>query len=154
VREALFSIWAQRLPGARFLDLFAGSGVVGIEALSRGADFIALVEGDRRRFHALVATLREVDNESSDAYLLHLPAELGKLSSRTASTFDLVFADPPYAFDDVEALLDGGAQLLAAGGELAIEHSRRRQVALPHDALAVVDERNYGESSLTFFQRR
>lgn len=153
VREALFSIWGERVAGRRFLDLFAGSGAVGIEALSRGAALAVLIEGSSRRFHVLAANLRHLNLERGEARRLDLPRELSKLSSEYGGAFDLIFADPPYAFGDFESLLDACEKLLAQGGELAIEHSRRGSTLKERGGLARVDQRSYGESSISFYRR-
>ena len=152
VREALFSIWGERIAGCRFLDLFAGSGAVGIEALSRGAELAVLVEGSGRRFRGLAANLSDLDLRRCEARRLDLPRELTKLSSEYRESFDLIFADPPYAFSALERLLDGCEELLAQGGELAIEHSRRVSTPAESGGLARVDQRSYGESSMSFYR--
>lgn len=148
VREALFSIWGQRIRGARFLDLFAGSGAVGLEALSRGAAEAVFVEVSRRVAGVAEANAVRVAADGWSVLRGELPEALEKLSP---GYYDLVFADPPYDFVDYEAVIAGVAPLLAAGGALAVEHSVR--VALPRAAggLALCDERVYGESALTFY---
>ena len=153
VREALFSIWQQELPGARLLDLFAGSGAVGFEALGRGAAAVVLVEGDPR----VARTLR--DNAASLAlgpdtriYRLRLPAGLSVLAEREAS-FDLVFADPPYGYGDLCRLVDDAAPLVATGGSLCLEHRSRDQPPPAPPGLALLETRRYGESCLTFYGR-
>lgn len=153
VREALFSIWSERVGGCHFLDLFAGSGAVGIEAVSRGAGFAQLVEGNSGTFRVLFSNLRDVEDERLEARLLELPRELEKIRSQSSVSFDLIFVDPPYSFGDLEKTLAGCETLLAEGGELAIEHSRRRTLAESSGGLVAVDERAYGESAVTFYRR-
>ena len=151
VRESLFSIWRERVPGARFLDLFAGSGAVGIEALSRGALFACFVESDPRALRDVERNAGDLPRAAWRAWRGRLPATLGELAAAEAA-FDLVFADPPYAFDDYERLIAGSAGLLAAGGEIAVEHSAR--VELPESAGATRrrDQRRYGESAISFYR--
>jgi 16S rRNA G966 N2-methylase RsmD len=81
-----------------------------------------------------------------------LPAALGQLEAAGEPAFDLVFADPPYAFDEYEKLIESVAALLSAGGELAVEHSAR--VCLPEAAgpLRLADLRRYGETALAFYR--
>ncbi len=154
MREALFSIWNERLRGCRFLDLFAGSGAVGIEALSRGAEFALLIEGNSRRFRALVDNLKDLDlGNRCEARQLELPRELGRLPTGYLGSFDLIFADPPYAFKAIPKLVDRCDGLLAPGGEIAVEHARRGSFLTEDAVFATVDERTYGESAVTFFRR-
>lgn len=147
VREALFSIWSDRLEGASVLDLFAGSGVVGLEALGRGAVSILCIDDDPRAVKILEANASRL-GERLAVRRLSLPAGLAKLSG----PYDLVFADPPYAFDGYEELLTGVEPLLAEAGEMAIEHSSRRELPLEAGRLVRVDARRYGESSLSFYR--
>ena len=150
VREALFSIWGERLLEASFLDLFAGSGAVAIEAISRGALQATLVESSR----AVVAALKR--NAAflpvGTHRLLAVPVEraLRELGVQ-AEKFDLIFADPPYAWVPDAGFLAGCSALLLPGAWLTIEHSSR--VALPVEAgdLVCTDSRRYGESNLTFY---
>ncbi len=157
VREALFSIWQGRLEGARFLDLYAGSGAVGLEALSRGAARVLFVESDLSALRALERSCRPFGRERARRWRARLPAGLGELAARAEpdwSGFDLVFADPPYAFAAHSRLLEGIAPLLARGGEVAVEHSSRLE--LPEEAgdLVRTAARRYGETALSFYSRR
>jgi 16S rRNA (guanine(966)-N(2))-methyltransferase RsmD len=149
VREALFSIWQDRLPGARFLDLFAGSGAVGLEAVSRGAAEACCVEADPRAVRLLAATCRRLARGAVRVRRASLP---GGLAAAVEGPFDLVFADPPYRFSAYGSLLAAIAPLLSADGEVAVEHSSR--VELPDEAgpLVATDRRRYGESAVTFYR--
>ncbi len=152
VREALFSIWSDRLDGARVLDLFAGSGVVGLEAVGRGALSVLAVDEDLRAVKTLEANAGQLGQGSAEIRKLILPYGLSRLAQEGAGPFDLVFADPPYAFDDYEALLTGAVPLLAADAEVVVEHSSRRDLPLEVGRLVRVDVRRYGESSLSFYR--
>ena len=153
VRESLFSIWQDRVPGARFLDLFAGSGAVGLEANSRGAAFVCFVEADPRVLRDLEKNAAGLPRESWRRWRGRLPGALAQLESAGEPGFDLVFADPPYAFTEYAKLIESSALVLAAGGELAVEASAR--AALPEAAggLRRTDERRYGETTLSFDRR-
>lgn len=153
VREALFSIWREPLAeGARLLDLFAGSGVVGLEAAGRGALRVVCVDRDRRSFPVLQSNRDRLGEALVELRTMDLPGDLAGFGKRESGSFDLVFADPPYRFSGYAALLEAVAPLLAEGGEVAVEHSAR--VALPSEVggLIQVDTRRYGESSLTFYR--
>jgi 16S rRNA (guanine966-N2)-methyltransferase len=158
VREALFSIWNESLPGCRFLDLFAGSGVVGLEAAGRGALRVVCVDQDVGAVRAIAANAGRIGEALVETRRLSLPAGLaglaglGRLGGAPAGAFDLVFADPPYRFDAFEALLLALPPLLAPDAEVAVEHSARRQLPLTAGPLVRTDLRRYGESALAFYR--
>jgi 16S rRNA (guanine(966)-N(2))-methyltransferase RsmD len=147
----LFSIWQPRIEGCRFLDLFAGSGAVGLEAISRGARRAVFVEGSARAFEALRRNVRELAVAEARLERARLPDGLQRLSGTKAS-FDVIFADPPYALTDFDALLKGAAPLLECDGEMAIEHSCRLQIAEPRAPWRLRERRSYGDSCVTFFR--
>jgi 16S rRNA (guanine966-N2)-methyltransferase len=152
VREALFSIWADRLSGARVLDLFAGSGVVGIEAAGRGALDVLAVDDDPRAARTIAENAARLVAGAVGAVAvlrLKLPRGLARIAGRS---FDLVFADPPYAFDGHAALLAAAAPLLARDGEIVVEHSARLDLPLEVGPLVRTDVRRYGESGLSFYR--
>jgi 16S rRNA (guanine(966)-N(2))-methyltransferase RsmD len=148
VREALFNLLAARRPldGARVLDLFAGTGALGLEALSRGAAAARFVE-----HHA--PTLRLARQNAAglgvEAACLFLRADaVGFLRRPPAERFDLAFADPPYDLDALPALPDLALAHLAPGGLFALEHDARHDFA-GHPALVV--SRPYGRTVLSIF---
>jgi 16S rRNA (guanine966-N2)-methyltransferase len=150
LRGALFSIWAGRLPGARILDLFAGCGSVGLEALSRGALEAVFVESGRGPLAALRRNLRLAATDATRVLAQALPGALGRLATEE-QRFDLVFADPPYSWTITEELLGAVRRVIRREGELALEHSRRNP---PPGELAEwvrTDVRRYGESALSFY---
>ncbi len=148
LREALFSIWQARLKGCRFLDLFAGSGAVGLEAISRGAGRVVFAEAAPRTFEVLQKSVRAHAPERTRVLRARLPAGIDRLPDEP---FDLIFADPPYAFSQHGALLRQVATRLAAGGEMAIEHSFRLRIAEPAAPWRRREKRCYGDSCLSFF---
>ncbi|HEX5761117.1 MAG TPA: 16S rRNA (guanine(966)-N(2))-methyltransferase RsmD [Thermoanaerobaculia bacterium] len=158
VREALFSIWSERVPGARFLDLFAGSGAVGIEAASRGAARVLCLEDDPRAVRTLRKNVEGLGGEGGErriaVWRVPLPRGLSRLVEQGEPPYDLVFADPPYAFDEYEELLRRVAPLVAEDGEAAVEHSAREPLAEEAAGLTRVSERRYGETALSFYRRR
>lgn len=150
VREALFSIWSDRIEGARVLDLFAGSGVVGLEALGRGALSVLAVDEGLRAVKTLEANAGKLGERLLQIRRLTLPAGLARLD---AGPFDLVYADPPYNFDAYGELLEAAASLLAQDGEVAVEHSSRRDLSIEAGPLTRVDVRRYGESAISFYRQ-
>lgn len=151
LREALASRWAARLPGCRFLDLFAGSGAVGLEAASRGAREVVLVEESPRVFQVLERNLARLDDPGVAPRRGRLPAELPRAAGR--EPFDLVFADPPYGFDAEAALLEACVPLLRPGAELALEHAARDPAPPAPPGLELVWRRRYGDSALAVYRR-
>lgn len=153
VREALFSIWSDRLEGARVLDLFAGSGVVGLEALGRGALSALAVDDNLRAVKTLEANAGRLGERLLEIRRLNLPAGLQRLVEEGAGPFDLVYADPPYNFGPYPELLESLAPLLAPDGEVAAEHTSRRELPIEAGPLTRVDVRRYGESAISFYRR-
>jgi 16S rRNA (guanine966-N2)-methyltransferase len=150
VREALFSIWSDRIEGARVLDLFAGSGVVGLEALGRGALAALAVDEGLRAVKTLEANAGKLGERLLEIRRLSLPAGLARLQG---GPFDLVYADPPYNFNLYAELLEAVASLLAPDAEVAVEHSSRRELPIVIGPLTRVDIRRYGESAISFYRR-
>jgi 16S rRNA (guanine(966)-N(2))-methyltransferase RsmD len=160
LRETLFNVLAPNISGARFADLFAGTGAIGIEALSRGAAEVAFIEN-----HASAAALirKNLDSLGIRCGFTVLPVDvlrgLEMLASRAKgaeSQFDFIFLDPPYAAAaDYERVLKflGSADLLAPGGMVIAEH--RRKFDLPENAEALHRFRvlKQGDAALSFYRR-
>jgi 16S rRNA (guanine966-N2)-methyltransferase len=149
VREALFSIWSPRIAGCRVLDLFAGTGAVGLEALSRGAAWATFVELAPRVCAALEASCRALAAGRAQVLRASLPEALRR---PPAVGFDLVFADPPYGFEAGRELIEAARSWVAPAGELVFEHSRRDPPPAPLAGWELVDRRGYGESCLAFYR--
>jgi 16S rRNA (guanine(966)-N(2))-methyltransferase RsmD len=147
-REALFDILQDDVDGSRFLDLFAGSGAVGLEALSRGASRAVFVESDSA---ALEANLAAVGARPEEHELLREDArDAAATLSRRGETFDLVFADPPYAIK--AAFSRSLATLLVPGGRLVLQTDSGADP--PSVAgLAPGARRAYGRNVFWFFER-
>ena len=146
VREALFSILADEVVGAHVLDCYAGSGALGIEALSRGAERVQFVEADRRTARTITANLASLGLQAEVVV-----ADVARAANRLAAdAVDLVLADPPYGdpLDGLVRLLDDlrlSGRLGAA--RVVVERDRRADDALPR-WLAVEQVRTYGDSAL------
>jgi 16S rRNA (guanine966-N2)-methyltransferase len=154
VRLALMDTLTPRLPGARLLDLFAGAGGVGLEALSRGAASATFVERDARAVAALrgnVQTLGVTDlaQVRRGDVLREIPALY-----RAGERFDLVFLDPPYEAGLVDETLQalGGGGLLLAEAWVIAQHFTKRPPAATIGALAAFRTRRFGETTLTFYR--
>jgi 16S rRNA (guanine966-N2)-methyltransferase len=148
VREALFSILAERVAGARVLDLFAGSGALGIEALSRGAAAATFVDSAAAAIRVVNANLEalgaEADVQRADARRF-----LGSASA-AARQYDLVFLDPPYRLAAAlgEVLSAALPAVLAAGAAVVAESDRRAPLDL---TLPKLDERRYGDTLIRIY---
>lgn len=150
VREALFSILAGRVPGGRFLDLFAGTGANGLEAWSRGAARVVLVDNST----ASMSIIREnVRTMGMTGDLRCIQADLPRDLARVDGHFDIIFADPPYRYEDYAPLLAGigASDLLDAEGILCLEHNRKREVPPAVEGLALERQKTYGDTTLSFY---
>jgi 16S rRNA (guanine966-N2)-methyltransferase len=151
VREALFGILAN-VEGARVLDLYAGSGALSIEALSRGAAYAVLVERDRQALAAIRDNLGNL-GETSRARVIPLPVERALSALSDDAPFDLVLCDPPW---DASARAIAALSRLAAGNSLkkdarvVVEHSQKDSLETP-PSLSHVDTRTFGDTALSFF---
>jgi 16S rRNA (guanine(966)-N(2))-methyltransferase RsmD len=152
LRAALFSIWGERLAGASLLDLFAGSGAIAVEAWSRGAATVTLVESDRRSLAAVRANVALIAAPGA-ARLLAEPAltALGRLVGEGAR-FDLIFADPPYADLPDDRLFAAAARVAAAGASLAVEHRAGVDLGELRGGWRRGAVRRYGDSGLSFYE--
>lgn len=156
VLAALFSILGSRdsapgsLEGLRFLDLFAGTGRVGLEALERGASSVVWVESIRARAQAIERAVPRAAQGSAAVLNLELRRAVAWLLKR-GQVFDIVFADPPYHEGWGAALLAvrGLSELLAPDGILVVEHASREPLTVPPE-WRVGSDREYGETALTF----
>ena len=159
LRETLFNILAPRIAGARFLDLCAGSGAVGIEALSRGAAHVTFVDRSRKMY-ALIETnlkLLKVGGDETEIVSREALDFLKRNIKREEDQFDLIFFDPPYATDYLRVIgLFGqnGAELLAGNGTLIVEHHHKN--SLPEEVGSIIRSRilKQGDSALSFFSMK
>jgi 16S rRNA (guanine(966)-N(2))-methyltransferase RsmD len=152
LRETLFNVLGARVEGAHVLDLFAGTGAVGLEALSRGAASVAGVESDRRAV-ALAGRNVAACGRAAD-YTIHSGDVLTVLAQlKPARAFDIVFLDPPYAYTRTHDVLAAAATHLSPEGVLVLERATRVEPDVP-DSLARVRDVRSGDSSLTMLVRR
>ncbi len=151
MREALYSIWADAVPGARVLDLYCGAAAVALEALSRGAHEAVAVDTDPRALRAVAANRDALGADTLIALRLSLPDQLQQLAG-AHEPFDLVFADPPYELRDYEALLIAAAPLVRPDGELTLEHAAATPTPEAAGPLIRIDRRTYGGSSISRYR--
>jgi len=147
LRETLFNILAPRVEGARVLDGYAGTGAIGIEALSRGAAHVSFVERDGRAVSLIQSNLAACGVEQG--YTIHrgdVASVLRQLPKN--ATFDLVLLDPPYQ-DAVTPALDAAADRLGVDGVIVLERATRHEPEVP-PRLARLRDVTSGDSTLTF----
>ncbi len=155
VRESIFNILASRIDfeGLHVLDLFAGSGVLGIEALSRGAERCLFVERNRRALSAIAGNLRAFGLDDRGELMAGDAQRLagGKIrSGREDGTFDLILADPPYRAPVFNELLRSIRPLLAQDGLFLLERSREIRIVEPSD-LVLLLERTFGRTVIALY---
>ena len=159
LRETLFNVISPRIQGARFLDLCAGSGAGGIEALSRGAVHATFVDQSRKMCALVEANLGlcGIPEAEADVILSEAGAFIRRARATSEGAWDLIFFDPPYGSDYMGVLELIGSmdkEMLADEGLLIVEHHHKNR--LPDDVGNLVRYRllKQGDSSLSFFQRR
>ena len=158
LRETLFNILAPRIEGARFLDLCAGSGAVGIEGLSRGAAHVTFVDRSRKMY-ALIETNLDLLNVSDGETEVVSREALDFLSrnvKQEAEPFDVIFFDPPYAMDYEEVLDyigENAAGLLAQDGVIVVEHHKKKDLPKGFNEWQRYRVVRQGDSCLSLYQR-
>jgi 16S rRNA (guanine966-N2)-methyltransferase len=157
VKQALFAILEPDLPGADVLDLFAGSGAAGIEALSRGAATAIFVEKDQQAAAVIDANLRGTGLAGPDVAVIRWDVLRWLAEPNVDTAFDVVFVDPPYAETELllrvlTALASPGAPL-APSARVVAKHFWRDRPPERIGMLAAERERRFGETALTFYRR-
>lgn len=153
VREAVFNIWQGEIEGCRWLDLCAGTGSMGAEALCRGAAIAVGIEKSSRACAVIQQNWQQVAQPEQSFQVLR--GDVVKLLPTLAGqTFDRIYFDPPYAETLYQPVLDAIAdhQLLASDGELAVEHSPDRTDLLTPASFEICRQKVYGNSAMTFFR--
>lgn len=155
VREAVFDILRRDIEGASFLDLYAGSGTVGFEALSRGAASCCFVERDALRFREITSSVRRMELDDRAVAFREEASDFLRRASKSGMTFGIIFADPPYSSEELDGifpLLDEG-EILKRGGILMIEHSSKKTFVDAGASLGLVKNYKYGDTMLTLFRK-
>jgi 16S rRNA (guanine(966)-N(2))-methyltransferase RsmD len=158
LRETLFNILAPRIEGVRFLDLCAGSGAVGIEALSRGAAHATFVDRSRKMCALIEANVAALDIPENRFEIVGSETMefLRRQAKKDTDPFEIIFYDPPYSAD-YEAVMDytGGhvEPLLADGGLMVVEHHRKKDLGETFGILHRARILKQGDSCLSFYER-
>ena len=172
VRGALFSILGETIFGARFLDLFAGSGAVGLEAWSRGAAFVCFVESDRRVLYVLKQNIHDFCGERTAVIGADARDYLRK---RDEEAYDIIFADPPYTggrkaaeseqksgkswrenllnMIQASGILKAGGLFILEGRDIDFKGDSSCFTDIQRSEWELIDERTYGDTKLAFFRK-
>ena len=149
LRETLFNVLAPRIQGARVLDGYAGTGAVGIEALSRGASHVTFVDQDRRACALIAANLEKCGIVNGYAII---PSSVLQAIDRLRDgpAFDVILLDPPYA-SDLDDALPHVEDIVKPDGVVILEHARKSQPPAVTGRLTRTRELKSGDSALTFY---
>ncbi len=152
VKEGLFNVLQNKIEGSIFLDGYAGSGSIGIEALSRGAAHVVFVEKHRSTIKFQQYNLSRTGLGEAATVIcqdLHKAAK----TIREDLKFDLIFLDPPYHYSLEQIWPPPLIRLLAAEGVVIIEHSGSKSMGMPSEGLKIMKSKSYGSTELLFYQR-
>ncbi len=152
LRGTLFNILAPRIRGARVVDGYAGTGAVGIEALSRGAAHVSFVEQDARAARLIAANLARCGVVNRYAIIRAVFA--GADRQLAGDAVDVLFLDPPYGAAELSAALTAAEPLVGPGTLLVVEHAKRDRAPEQHGALTLTREVTSGDSALAFYSLR
>jgi 16S rRNA (guanine966-N2)-methyltransferase len=157
LRETLFNVLAPRIEGARFLDLCAGTGAVGIEALSRGAEHVTFVDQSRKMCSLIEANTSALGIGENEFEIVNADASeyLRRHVKKERGSFDLIFFDPPYATDyeaAINFIAERGRQLLSDEGIAIVEHHKKKALADAFGSLKRYRTLKQGDSVLSFFK--
>jgi 16S rRNA (guanine(966)-N(2))-methyltransferase RsmD len=152
VREAVFNIWQNSITGCQWLDLCAGSGSMGAEALCRGASRAVAIEQSGPACRIIRQNWQQVASPNQTFEVIRGDV-LGRLKSLAGQQFHRIYFDPPYASDLYQPVIEAIAnyQLLTSDGELAVEHDPKRWTVQPDSGLKICREKVYGNTALTFY---
>jgi 16S rRNA (guanine(966)-N(2))-methyltransferase RsmD len=158
LRETIYNVLGPALEGETVLDAFAGTGALGLEALSRGASAVTFVERDRREADVIAANVRACGASDACAIIrddfLSPRAPRGRVppsGSWMTSRYDLILLDPPYDVPDVAAILDRAGQVAAPGARVLLEHSRRRDAPAAAAGLRRTRVLESGDSAVSLY---
>ena len=149
LRETLFNVLGPGIEGARVLDAFAGTGALGLEALSRGAADAVFVEHDRGALESIAENIRRCDEPTGCRVIRgRFPGAIG-----ATEQFDVILLDPPYDIASLDEVVAGAETMLVPAGLVVLEHSRRRASPDAVGSLERVRLLTTGDSALSFYRR-
>lgn len=156
LRETLFNVLAPRIKGARFLDLCAGTGAVGMEALSRGAEHVTFVDQSRKMCALIEANTSALGIDEKEFTIVNADASeyLRRHAKKEQEPFDIIVFDPPYAADYgiVNLISDTGGQLLTEDAAVIVEHHKKTSLPDAFGSLKRYRTLKQGDSVLSFYE--
>jgi 16S rRNA (guanine966-N2)-methyltransferase len=152
VRESIFNILGESVRNALVLDLFAGTGAMGIEALSRGAESVLFADNDKRALTALEKNVKLCSFESRAKIIKWNILKNLNITSSFQQAYNLVFIDPPYNKNLIQPTLSNldKSQCIENGARVAIEHSPHEPIAEQDQRFKISDQRRYGKTLVSF----
>ena len=155
VREALFDILRNKIEGASFVDLYAGTGTVGLEALSRGAGRSVFVEPDELRIRTIKNNVLEIGFLEQALVIKGRAYEFLQKASAENESYDIFFIDPPYDSEEIEKVLPllGEEGLVSEDGVVIVEHFFKRHVPEKAGRLKMKRSYRYGDTMLTLYRK-
>ncbi|HEX5702020.1 MAG TPA: 16S rRNA (guanine(966)-N(2))-methyltransferase RsmD [Pyrinomonadaceae bacterium] len=156
LRETLFNVLAPRIEGVRFLDLCAGTGAVGIEALSRGAEHVTFVDKSRKMCALIEANTSTLGIDAEEFEIVSADASdfVRRHAKKEREPFDMIFYDPPYAesYEIVNLISDTGGQLLTEDAVVIVEHHKKKELPEAFGTLRRFRTLKQGDSVLSFYK--
>jgi len=151
VREALFNIWGDRIEGASWLDLCAGNGTMGAEALCRGVNEVVAIEKSPSACQIIRENWQKVADKEQVFKILRGDV-VKRLKNLQGQKFDLIYFDPPYHLDIYNSVLDAiyEYQLLANTGQIAVEYDPKKSIINQEQKFTLVQTKYYGNIGLVF----
>jgi 16S rRNA (guanine(966)-N(2))-methyltransferase RsmD len=156
VREAIFDIVRAEVEHSLFLELYAGTGVVGFEALSRGAEKVVFVESSPVRSKAIMDYTSKIGLDDRTSVNQEKAEIFLQRAMRTGMKFDIIFLDPPYQSDEIEKVLPyiGEYEILKDDGCVLVEHSSRAALSDSLQSLRLIKNYKYGDTMITLYRKK
>ena len=155
VKQAIFNIFQEEIPGSEFLDLFAGKGTIGLEALNKGAGKTVFVENNPLCFRNLVQQIRKLKIEDRTGIIKQDVLSAIERLSQNDRKFDFIFADPPYHENLYEKILTGLVKYdtLKKSGFLILEHYWKEALPEENDVFRLWKKKKYGDTVLSIYKK-
>lgn len=153
VKESIFNVLREEVVGRRILDLFAGAGSMGMEALSRGAESATFVDASFQSINILKKNLKNLNLENKSKVLR---ADGLKALRKFEQSFHIIFADPPYLKGFAQKVIHSTAQsdVLESNGILVLEHHKKETISSPEEKLPLLKQKKFGDTVISFLVKK
>ncbi|MGL4738582.1 MAG: 16S rRNA (guanine(966)-N(2))-methyltransferase RsmD [Cellulosilyticaceae bacterium] len=154
IKETLFNMIGFDIPGCEFLDLFGGSGAIGIEALSRGAQKVIFTDNNPAAIACINQNLQKTSLQKDGIVYNRDSLSVIQMLGEQKAKFDIIFLDPPYAMEGIDKILDGivTRDLLKEAGYIILESGSEYEIAIP-EQLTLIKQKNYKTTIMSFYER-